>query len=223
MRSIRPQFTISPSWFVLAVCFVSLCLCNMLASVGGELIPATPTDVLATDKPRSFVAPPATRTDVMQLTPNFEPSVPKAQTANFDPAQFDYGRRTYTQWCATCHGDRGQGLELWRSSWDPGHQNCTKAGCHGLRYPQDGFQMLKIPPPLMGAGSLAKFQNAFQLFAYIRGAMPWQAPGALSDTEYWAVTAYLADQHGADAFRKPLNEANALNVTLPTAEVVGGR
>ena len=83
--------------------------------------------------------------------------------------------------------------------------------------------MVLIPPPVIGQGSLTKFQNAFQLFAYIRGLMPYQAPGALSDTEYWAVTAYLADQHGADALRQPLNEADALTVLLPGANVIGGQ
>ncbi len=163
---------------------------------------------------RPGLAPPATRPGLVEATPEFATSVPLALTHNFDPAQFDLGRRTYTQWCATCHGDRGQGLALWRSSWDPDHQTCTKSGCHGRRAAPDGFTMLTVPPPLIGANSLPTFDNAFQLFYFIRARMPYQAPGTLSDQEYWAVTAFLADQHGGDASGEVVDEATAVNVKL---------
>jgi mono/diheme cytochrome c family protein len=164
--------------------------------------------------PRPNLAPPATRTGFTIVTPEFATSAPLALTRNFDPDQFALGRRIYTQWCATCHGDRGQGLELWRQSWDEEHQNCTKSGCHGRRYPPDGFMMLKVAPPLIGPNTLMIFQTAYQLYFFIRATMPFQAPGSLGDEEYWAVVAFLADQHGADASGEVLNEATALEVKL---------
>jgi mono/diheme cytochrome c family protein len=163
---------------------------------------------------RPGLAPPATRMNVMNATPEFATSVPLALTQNFDANQFALGRRTYTQWCATCHGDRGQGLALWRSSWDPEHQDCARSGCHGRRPPPDGFTMLKVPPPLIGPNTLMTFETAFQLYYFVRATMPFQAPGTLSDEEYWAVAAFLADQHGADAAGRLLNDLNALSVTL---------
>jgi mono/diheme cytochrome c family protein len=174
--------------------------------------------ISAQDQPtpgRPNLAPPATRTNLTIMAPDFASAVPTAQTNNFDPAQFDLGRRTFTQWCATCHGDHGQGLDKWRSSWDPAHQNCAQSGCHGYRHPPDGFLMLKVAPPLIGPDTLDKFTNAFALYIYMRALMPFQAPGALSDEEYWAVTSFLADQHKADAKGLPLNADNALDVTLP--------
>jgi mono/diheme cytochrome c family protein len=163
---------------------------------------------------RSDLAPPATRMGLTVATPDYATNVPQALTDNFDLQQFALGRRTYTQWCATCHGDRGQGLALWRSAWNKADQNCTQAGCHGVRHAPDGFMMLAVPPPLIGPNTLTKFTNALQLYAFIRAAMPFQAPGSLSDTEYWAVTAFLADQHGADAAGQALNEQTAPGVPL---------
>ncbi len=163
---------------------------------------------------RPDLAPPATQTGLMIATPEFATSVPMALTHNFDPDQFALGRRTYTQWCATCHGDRGQGLDLWRSSWDEAHQNCTKSGCHGSRHGGGGFTMLKVAPPLIGPSTLMTFENAFQLYYFVRATMPFQAPGSLSDEEYWAVVTFLSDQHGADAAGKRLNDATAQVVKL---------
>jgi mono/diheme cytochrome c family protein len=176
---------------------------------------ATPIPSTTTAAPqRSDLAPPATRMGLTLATPDYATNVPQALTDNFDLQQFALGRRTYTQWCATCHGDRGQGLALWRSAWNEADQNCTRSGCHGVRHAPDGFTMLAVPPPLIGPNTLTKFTNALQLFGFIRAAMPFQAPGSLSDTEYWAVTAFLADQHSADAAGQALNEQTAPGVLL---------
>ncbi|MCC7450147.1 MAG: c-type cytochrome [Anaerolineae bacterium] len=163
---------------------------------------------------RPDLAPPATRPGVMVATPEFASTVPHPLTASFDPQQVALGRQTYTQWCATCHGDRGQGLNAWRSSWDPAHQNCTQSGCHGARHGEGGFTMLKVAPPLIGPDTLKTYQTAAQLYVFIRATMPFQAPGTLGDDQYWAVTAFLADQRRADAQGKALNETTAASIVL---------
>ncbi len=164
---------------------------------------------------RPFNAPPPTNADLMMATPEFAASVPLPLTTNFDMAQVTLGRQTYTQWCATCHGDKGQGLALWRYSWDKAHQTCTKSGCHGPNHPDTGFEMLQVPPPLIGTGSLTNFQNAEQLYQFISAVMPFQAPGSLANNQYWAVTAFLADQHLADAHKQVLDHSNAPTLVLP--------
>ena len=58
------------------------------------------------------------------------------------------------------------------------------------------------------------FQNAAQLDLFISSAMPYQAPGSLAINQYWAITAYLADQHLADAHGQLLGDGNATNVAL---------
>ncbi len=175
------------------------------------LLPTSP----ATDRPG--LAPPATREGVMNSTPDFATFVPLPVTTNFDAAQVAQGREIYTMRCATCHGDRGQGLALWRSSWDADHQNCTKSGCHGANHPPDGFAMPQVPPPLIGPSSLTAFQTAAQLQLFIASSMPYQAPGVLAQDEYWALTAFLADQHQANAGGTTLNDTTAANVILHPA------
>jgi mono/diheme cytochrome c family protein len=175
---------------------------------------ATPSVRSTATKPRSDLAPVATSANVMIATPNWADHVPQPQTTNFDAAQVAFGRRIYTQWCATCHGDKGQGLAIWRYSWDEKHQNCTQAGCHGARRGEGGFTMLAVPSALMGENTLMKFATAAALHTFIRATMPFQAPGSLSEEEYWAVTAYLADQHRADAGGKVLDTGTAASVRL---------
>ncbi len=179
---------------------------------GAAMITTVTATAAHTERPD--LAPPATRPGVMVATPEFAASVPPPLTSNFDPAQLTLGRQTYTQWCATCHGDRGQGLAEWRSSWDEDHQTCTKSGCHGVRHGEGGFTMLNVAPALIGPDTLKAFQTAAQLRLFIQTAMPFQAPNSLGDDQYWAVTAYLADQHRADAQGKALDETTALNVSL---------
>jgi mono/diheme cytochrome c family protein len=220
MQQKKSRSTGALSWLLVAlpiVLFASgLILTLALPQDNGlNSVSTTPIPSGTTAAPqRSDLAPPATRMGLTLATPDYATFVPQALTDNFDLQQFALGRRTYTQWCATCHGDRGQGLALWRSAWNEADQNCTRSGCHGVRHALDGFTMLAVPPALIGPDTLAKFTSALQLYGFIRAAMPFQAPGSLSDTEYWAVTAFLADQHGADAGGQALNEHTAPGVLL---------
>ena len=224
LRNIRPSVR-SLRWFLVALSIVlfasglvltlALPSKNSLKYSLNDQSDGTPVPTgTATKLPRSDLAPPATRMGLTIATPEFATNVPLALTNGFDTAQFALGRRAYTQWCATCHGDRGQGLALWRSSWDEAHQTCTKSGCHGVRHGADGFTMLAVPPALIGPNTLMGFPTAAQLYTFIRAAMPYQAPGSLSDAEYWAMTAFLADQQGADAGGQMLDDQTAPGVSL---------
>lgn len=50
--------------------------------------------------------------------------------------------------------------------------------------------------PRLDADLLRSYGTARPLFDYNRMAMPWDAPGSLTDSAYWAVTAYLLDSRG---------------------------
>lgn len=67
--------------------------------------------------------------------------------------------------------------------------------------------------PLLETDLLRSYGSALPLFDYTRMSMPWDAPGTLSDSAYWAVTAYLIDSRGFPLAR-PLSEANADSVSL---------
>lgn len=110
----------------------------------------------------------------------------------YPPTQADQGAQEYYQRCMVCHGDRGQGLtDEWRGALDPADQNCWQSGCHSPHHPPGGFEFPKYVPPVIGAGTLTQFKTAQGVFDFIQKAMPYQAPGSLSDEIYWQLTAYL--------------------------------
>ena len=58
---------------------------------------------------------------------------------------------------------------------------------------------------------IRSYGSARALFDYTRMSMPWDAPGTLSDEEYWRVTAYLVASRNLDLPR-PLDSATADSV-----------
>jgi hypothetical protein len=120
-----------------------------------------------------------------------EPVLPES------PTQVDFGRSLYYFHCMPCHGDRGQGLtDEWRQVWVEDHQNCWGRGCHTGRE-LAAFPIPRFIPPVTGsAWALSRFQTADELFSFLRETQPPQRPGALSDDEYWKLTAYLLYENG---------------------------
>jgi mono/diheme cytochrome c family protein len=128
------------------------------------------------------------------------------------PTQADTGAQLYWLHCQPCHGDRGQGLtDEWRDQYPPEDRNCWNAGCHGERPYEHGFTLPRSVPALIGPGTLARFQTADELHAFVSTAMPFQARGSLKPEEYWAIVAWLARGHGVEA---TLNADNAGAVRL---------
>jgi hypothetical protein len=97
-----------------------------------------------------------------------------------------------------CHGDQGQGLEAWRQVLPKEDRNCWQSRCHAANHPPDGFQLPHYAPPLIGPGTLARFQSSTELLEYLETQMPWQAPGILTGEEYRQITAFLLQAHGID-------------------------
>jgi hypothetical protein len=113
-----------------------------------------------------------------------------------------------------CHGDQGQGLEAWRQVLPKEDQDCWQSRCHAANHPPDGFQLPNYAPPVIGPGTLARFQTAAELHEYLETHMPWQAPGILTGAEYWQITAFLAQAHGNDPGDEPLNLEQANSMKL---------
>lgn len=111
------------------------------------------------------------------------------------PSQVDKGAFTYWMRCMVCHGDRGQGLALFRASYPKADQNCSSSKCHGGPRPGAGFSFPDAPA-IEGTGTLARFKTALELYDFISTRMPYQAPAALSPDEYWSLVAYLLEQRG---------------------------
>lgn len=108
------------------------------------------------------------------------------------------GAELFEYWCSTCHGDRGQGLtDEWRATWPEDKQYCWQSKCHATNHPPEGFTFPKTVPAVIGPEALTKFQTGQDLYAYVRAAMPYWAPGKLSDEEYREVTLFLVEANYA--------------------------
>ena len=113
------------------------------------------------------------------------------------PTQFDIGRSVYHLNCMPCHGDQGQGLtDEFRALWVEDHQNCWARGCHGGRVEDEGYTLPHTIPPVIGPTPLARFKSVDELYEYVRNTQPVQRPGALSEADYRAVTAFLWQASG---------------------------
>ncbi len=133
------------------------------------------------------------------------------------PTQADEGAQLFWLYCQPCHGDHGQGLtDEWRSQFPEEEQNCWQSGCHskhGKDKVEFGFVLPTAVPPVTGSDSLPTYETLGQLYYYIRGAMPYEMPGRLTDEEYLAIVAHLAQAHNVwDG--TPLNVDSVLQVRL---------
>ena len=120
------------------------------------------------------------------------------------PTTVELGHYAYYLSCMVCHGDRGQGLAAWQTVLPEEDRDCWQSRCHAANHPPGGFQFPQYAPPIMGQGTLARFETGAELHEYLHTQMPWQAPGILSEEEYWQITAFLAQAQGAEPGPEPL-------------------
>ncbi len=105
----------------------------------------------------------------------------------------DQGRVVYADHCAMCHGDKGQGTPAPPLVGGQG----TLATAH----------------PVQTVGSYWPY--ATTLFDYIRRAMPFNAPGSLTDDQVYAVSAYLLWLNGIVPQDSVLNADTLPKVVMP--------
>ena len=135
-----------------------------------------------------------------------------------EPGQADLGAMVYYLICMSCHGDRGQGLtDEWRAAWSEGDQNCWQRKCHGANHPPNGFELVRYVPPVVGESVVARYETAANLHAYISTRMPWQDPGALTEEEYWQVTAFVLRANGIETGVEEIGPENAAEVPVAAA------
>ena len=106
------------------------------------------------------------------------------------------GRDIYNLNCLACHGENGSG-----------GVNDALSGGHGS---------LTGPRPQKTVGSFWPY--ATTVFDYVRRAMPFQAPGSLSNEEIYAVTAYLLFVNGIIAEDVAMNAESLPQVKMPNHE-----
>ena len=166
-------------------------------------------------------------TPTPELTPTAKPVMPpmsdrlEPPPTVYPPTQADQGAQVYYLVCMACHGDKGQGLtDEWRDVLNPGDRNCWQSHCHASNHPLEGFKLPEYIPAVVSPGLLDGFGNALNLYNYIKARMPWQAPGSLTDEEYWQLTAYLIRANGisvGDTWLDPHSAESVALLLVPTA------
>jgi hypothetical protein len=183
----------------------------VLIALGGLLLastvlPPVATATQPTTVPTATLAGTVVPDLILTLTYN---RLEKPQVST-PPTQADQGAVYYWLVCMPCHGDRGQGLtEEWREVFGPEEKNCWQAECHGKRHPDDGFELPRAAPPVLGPTALGRFNNAEELHQLIATSMPWYRPSYMNAEEGWQVTAYFLRQQGVMPPQVFLNEGNA--------------
>ncbi len=107
------------------------------------------------------------------------------------------GEQLYEEKCATCHGVFGEGAGRWPKL----------AGGEGT---------LTDARPDKTVGSYWPYAST--LFDYIRRAMPFTAPQSLSNTEAYAITAYVLYLNDLVEDDFVLNQSNLASVQMPNKD-----
>lgn len=105
----------------------------------------------------------------------------------------DQGASVYSEHCAMCHGDKGQG-----------GQAPALAG---------GIGTLATAHPVRTVGSYWPY--ATTLFDYVRRAMPFNAPESLTNDQVYAVSAYVLWLNGIVPRQTVLNAEDLPKVAMP--------
>jgi cytochrome c len=110
------------------------------------------------------------------------------------------GKTVFAEQCASCHGGKGQG---------------------GIGDRLVGGQgTLASPKPVKTVGSYWPY--APTLFDYVRRAMPMNAPQSLSDTDVYAVSAYVLHMNGLVPADATLDAKSLGAIKMPNREMFTG-
>ncbi len=132
------------------------------------------------------------------------------------PTQGGHGHDLFYLYCMPCHGDRGQGLtdEFRNRQYPPEDTNCWKSGCHGVRPYDNGFTLPRQVPALIGPGTLSHFNTAQDVYNFIRRAMPFNAPGSLSEEKYLQLLAFILESNQIIPTGSQLDPASLASIAL---------
>ncbi len=108
------------------------------------------------------------------------------------------GATLFASGCTACHGGQGQ------------------KPIAGAPLLMGGVGTLATPKPVKTVGSYWPY--ATTLFDYIRRAMPFQAPGSLTDAQVYALTAYILRLNGIVPEDAVLDAASLPKVRMPNRD-----
>ena len=127
-----------------------------------------------------------------------------------------YGNELYDAQCAMCHGDFGAGGKGYPTLSGGDIESLTNQ----LLNPADSDP--NIEPPVKNIGSYWPYAST--LFWYIQDAMPFPHPKSLSNSDTYALTAYLLMENGITVAGEEidedfvLNKANFQSIEMPNKD-----
>lgn len=151
------------------------------------------------------------------------PSGPQAGP-DLPPGHFALGRAPTSGEVAALDIDvmgDGSGLPAGSGSAEAGAEVYVRlcAGCHGPEGAGGSADALVATAPFTEPGTPRAIGNywpwAPTLFDYVRRAMPWDAPGSLTDQETWDVVAWLLERNGLLEPGAPLDAARLSAIEMP--------
>jgi mono/diheme cytochrome c family protein len=132
--------------------------------------------------------------------------------------QTSLGAAVYGAECATCHGQRGEGLAAAPAVMGPGAlpeypRQATTPGDPTITDPQ----LIQIQAQTRPAGAAWRdpFRNAQDLYRFTTLHLPKSRAEQLKDADYWAVTSYLLAAQGVSLPPGGLGAANAATIPIP--------
>lgn len=105
--------------------------------------------------------------------------------------------------CASCHGDKGQGIP-------PAYPALIGRDSAG-----DKFDFANDPKIVKTIGNY--WPSATSLFDYVRRAMPFATPGTLTNDEVYAIVAHLLAENRIIPSTATLDSAGLMQVKMPGA------
>ena len=116
------------------------------------------------------------------------------------------GDELYEEQCASCHGDFGGGGNGY-PQLAGGNQSKDKNGIVITLKNQREYGKTDAPKRTVGT----YWPVATTLFTYIRDAMPYATPKSLSNSETYAITAYILAQNGIEIDGEEMGDEYVLN------------
>ena len=160
-----------------------------------------PADVRPAPEPpaRLAVGRPATPAEIAAWDMDVSPDGTGLPQGRGTPSQ---GAAVYVVKCASCHGTAGEG---------------TPAGPKLVgREPADSFRFGHDPKLVKTIGNYWPY--ATTLFDYVRRSMPITAPGTLTNSEVYAVVAYLLAENGVIDRTATMDSVSLAAVKMPARD-----
>jgi cytochrome c len=121
---------------------------------------------------------------------------------------YDQGRTVYTDNCEMCHGENLGGGDRNKYTYDA----YTPIGPALI----GGRGTLTTLDPVKTVESYWPYSST--LFDYIRRAMPWPAPGSLTDDQVYALTAYILGEANIVDKTAVMNKDTLWQVQMPNRD-----